>query len=166
MIDEGFCVVCRVPGCEKCKKGEPEECESCVQGASNVDGKCVCNATDHQINPNGECELCEVEGCSSCAENNSAVCVQCSDCSARVVEGSCECATGYVMQEGQCELCPIFACEECVLEGETATCTNCGEGKVEESGVCRCEGDNMEMLNMFCQCQKGFRMVEEQCVAC
>ena len=166
MIDEGFCLDCRVPGCEKCKWGEPEECESCVQGTSNVDGKCVCNATDHQINPNGECELCEVEGGSSCAEDNPAVCVQCSDSSARVVEGICKCATGYVMQEGQCELCPIFACEECVLEGETANCTNCGEHKVEEDGVCRCEGDNMEMLNMFCQCQKGFRMVEEQCVAC
>ena len=166
MIYGGSCVACRVAGCDKCKEGEPEECESCVQGATKVDGECVCNATDHQINPNGECELCEVEGCSSCAEGNSAVCVQCSDCSARVVEGSCKCATGYVMQERQCVLCPILGCEECALEGETATCTNCGEGKVEEDGVCRCEEDNMELQNMFCQCKEGFRMAGEQCVAC
>ena len=166
VIYRGFCVACKALGCDKCKEGKPEECESCVQGSTEVDGKCVCDTADHQINPNGECELCEVEGCSSCAESNSAVCVQCSDCSARVVEGSCKCATGYVMQEGQCVLCPIFGCEECTLEGETATCISCGEGKVEEDGVCQCEVENMELQNMFCQCKEGFRLVGEQCVAC
>ena len=70
--------------------------------------------------------MCEVEGCASCASGNSTVCVQCSDCSAKLVDGVCECGTGYVMKEGLCVLCPILGCEECSIVGETASCSNCG----------------------------------------
>ena len=83
-------------------------------------GKCVCDNATMKLNPDGVCSLCEVAGCESCAVNDSSTCVQCTDCSAVLKEGSCECPMGYVLDEyyymdenGSCILqfpCSVYGC--------------------------------------------------------
>ena len=63
-------------------------------------------------------------------------------------------------------LCPVLGCEQCSWDGQTGSCIDCGEGKEEQDGVCKCLTPNMELHNMHCQCQRGYRQVGSDCVAC
>ena len=132
------------------------------------DGKCVCDDAALKLNPNGQCALCAVDGCESCAVGDSATCVKCTDCSATIQGGVCECAVGYVMKDdGVCVGCPIVGCEDCTLHADqTATCNSCGDGKQLVDEACVCTGANTELEYGSCECIVGYRMVNGACVAC
>ena len=97
------CSKCVVQGCLSCAAGDEYECVTCQEGLTLLNGDCACPVDGHMLNGEGECEECQVEGCAACVNGNSQQCARCKDCSASLIDGTCECRfNDATWLEGMC----------------------------------------------------------------
>ena len=154
--------------CSVCTGGNPGDCTSCVTGAINIYGYCVCFLGTDPLT--GNCIQCKPE-CATCSVL--AYCDSCVDPNAYLDSGNqCICIYGYFMNtNGGCDAChaDCFQCSGSL----SSNCLSCNDVMKEVvSGVCTCYDyyywsvADVSCISCHSNCIKCTDATEYSCTKC
>lgn len=142
-LNESSCVPCD-NSCQLCTK---DSCTKCISPkATPINGICQC-ITGYYAEQAGVCKSCDV----SCAQCNSAQCLQCYNDYSQLHGKFCKCPSSMFTTNSHrtCYQCHD-SCEQCT---SLVACS-------------KCKDLHAKPANGICNCQSGYFMIDNACVAC
>jgi hypothetical protein len=162
------CETCKVPGCDKCEKGNSKICELCRSDLVLFNNLCEATCKEGYYRQGGSCRYCG-DNCLECTSVNN-----CQTCKFPHIlhDGKCvnRCPNYFASVNGKCTRCAGGQCLEC-SDKDVNECKKCEFPSILHNGKCltQCPSGHYkkDSDNSCAKCADGCQKCDkERCIQC